>query len=238
MRILYRSSVVWNLILFCFCSYIFLYLQNIYLLGETLTQKETALNFFRAHIPYVSFVVITVILVYNLKRSAKYFVSLLTIWTLIYSTINLFEEFSKFIVILLFFYLLCSYYLLQFFNMEKKESYYNSLYSDNLLFEPMLQKIKVQIKFQDENVSGYLTNWSDEGGYVYLEQNSDKNIRRGELTLSYLENEFKNPIYVVSRKKNGFGFKVGKKSQSATDLGWNEFYEIIEEMGLKPELVI
>ncbi|MFT6632597.1 MAG: hypothetical protein ACJAS4_002561 [Bacteriovoracaceae bacterium] len=105
----------------------------------------------------------------------------------------------------------------------------------------MLKTINVEIS-NDKGLKaeGYLTNWSEEGCFVYLPK---EELIKGKVTLKtfFKDNEFLELGSVVSatKKKNGYGikFKSIKKEENLDSLGWGEFYEIIEEMGLKPELL-
>jgi hypothetical protein len=105
----------------------------------------------------------------------------------------------------------------------------------------MLKTINVEIS-NDKGLKaeGYLTNWSEEGCFVYLPEEVPI---KGKVTLKtfFKNNEFLELGSVVSatKKKNGYGikFKSIKKEENLDSLGWGEFYEIIEEMGLKPELL-
>ncbi len=240
-KIDYRGPVIWNIILYLFFSLLFIFLQELFKNSGTIVQKNYLKVFLVNHISIVGVFFVTGLffLSYKKKLAIGGFV-LSTLITIVLTMYNLNINFSKFILIILFSYIILAFYLLQFYSSEVTESYYNPFFDEKNLFNPMLKQIKVELVQSDEKVyEGYLTNWSEEGCYIYLHE--DKKVRGAvELKITFQDTEFTTKGRVVSHQKNGIGIKLKNSANEETlnTLGWFEFYEIIEEMGYNPELLV
>ena len=242
-RIYYRGPIIWNLILFVVFSFAFVYLQEIFKGFSSVTNKTYFLYFIKGHIPFVSILGLTLItFLVQAPKLGKLGFFLSSVLTSALTIINLNFMFSKFVLILLFFYILIAYYFYQFYNVEYSESYYKSQINEELLFPPMLHQIKVSGKSGNgHQFTGYLTNWSEEGCYIYL---NEPNSIKGKVTIEifFQEHIFKAEGMIVAKERNDHGvgvkFFLNANEESLNGLGWNEFYEIIGEMGLKPELLL
>lgn len=242
LKVYYRSPVIWNIILFIFFSFLFIYAQFVYKNTSTILDKELFKTFINTNLGYISIYIITLMsfLKFNAKLSSILFL-ISVLMTFGISTYNVFGQFSKLALVILFFYVLIAYYLYQFFNVDVEESYYQPQFDNNFLFEPMLTKIKIEVlKDGDVKAAGHLTNWSEEGCFTYLKK---KKSLKGtyDIRVYFHGREFCQKAIIVSATKirtgYGFKFKHNKKEEKKDFLGWTQFYEIIKEMGLKPELV-
>jgi len=241
-KIFYRGTVVWNTIFFIIMSLAFLLLQDTFYGLASVGQKETLTNFVVTHKFSLILNFFTLFLVFKLKKSAKSFFLFVILNTFVITCINLEEEFSKIIMMILFFYLVISIFMYQFLKIELSESYYNPRFNQNLWQSPML--VRVNVHFEDtksgKKIEGYLTNWSEVGGYLKLNQPEKlKNIRK--LCVKFEGREFNEDIAIVSstKDKEGIGFKITRRKnrENTNHLGWDEFYEIMNQMGFLPELL-
>lgn len=170
-----------------------------------------------------------------------YFSSVLLITSV--SVINLFQEFSKLILIVLFLYILISYYFFFLLRSDLFRSYYNPLYDDENLFEPMLFKIPCELEVikndKAESIKGYLTNWDDFGCFVALEEAYPKNLgSKNNLTITFNEQKFEEQVSVVSLLKGRKGVGVRFKSNKSENIfNWKELNKIIDDMGISVEYV-
>lgn len=242
LKIFYRSSVIWNIILFIMFSFVFLYLQDIFLKVASVRDRELFIQFAESNLWILILFGFAALTIYKIKRFGRYLISLVAIITSIVTINNLIIQFSKINLIILFFYLLIAYYLYQFYREECDEAYYKSLFTDDDLFEPMLKKINCSIidKEGNEISTGYLTNWSEEACFLNLDKKLEKPLKSCSLKITYEETSFENEFDVVSMSKvsNGLGLKRKNNFVSDSKLGWKDFYEIMEEMGLNPELLV
>ena len=124
--------------------------------------------------------------------------------------------------------------------MELNEAYFNAGFKKSDLFPPMLLKLDCDL-LDDKGEAigkGILTNWSMEGCFVRLEE--QKNSRGIKAVLiNFKDHEFKQQVDLASLSKDnlscGFKFKNQISGRDSQDLGWSDFYEIIEEMGYSAE---
>jgi len=242
LKIIYRSAVIWNAILFILFSFIFVYFQDLYINTGSVLNIPMFKAFLLANIP---FTILGLFTIYNLYRITNLGVQLyrLSIFiVLVMSIINLTEDFSKLNLMILFFYLSISFYIYQFYTVDKDESYYNPLFSESNLFEPMLKKMNIKLYKGEELIaSGQLTNWSSEGCFVRL--NEGVNLKgMYSLEIEFEDLLFTQACFIVSKTKNnlnyGFRFKTSKRKEDIDKLDWKNFYEIVDQMGYKPEFLI
>jgi len=241
-KIYYRSPVIWNLVLFVFFSFSFLVLQEIYVNITSIMNRELLEKFALSHSWYIGLCLVTMFSLMALKKSSKGFIIGVVLSTFVLTVFNLNQEFSKMILVILFFYLLIAYYLYQFYKMDLYEPFYNPGFSDKLLFEPMLKKIECELMDSKSKVSmkGYLTNWSDQGCFVYL----NEPIALGsQITLKvfFEGHEFVQIGNLASKRKGNLGyglkFTLPSKKEKSDIMGWWDFFDIIEQMGYEPELL-
>lgn len=242
LNIFYRSPVIWNVALFILFSFFFLYLQEIFYNLSSILKKELIVEFVKNNLFIVAVCSLAIINVLRLSRYAKHLTILVIGVTAIQTVLNLNVEFSKMILVLLFFYLLLFFYVYQFFAMDLEESYYNPNFSKSDLFTPMLTKIEISLLAEDRKLieKGFLTNWSAEGCFIKLENSTTlKELKEIKVTLE--GHDFYQSVIVVSKvsdsKAFGLKFQPDKGGRDGHCLGWNQFYEIIEEMGYSPELL-
>lgn len=241
-KVFYKGPILWNMILFSFFSFIFIYFQSLFKFNTSILNNEFLHHFIQSNWPFMTLMCGTLICLLNdiRKLGASLFLALIG-GTLAMTTYYLFSEFSKIPLILLFFYLLIGFYLLQFYNVEVNESYYNPLYDENDLFMPSRSLFHVTIYQDQEKLSdALLTNWSEDGCFLFLD-NICKLKGKVSLHIEYKGHVFKEDATIVSAAKDGRGFgakfKFKEKMKKMQHLGWNSFYEIIDEMGFEPELL-
>lgn len=243
MKIIYRSSVIWNLILFMLLSFMFIYLQKAIYLERSafniLFLKSTLVE----NLPVISCIFLSSLLIYNLKKICQFFYFLSVLFITSVSIINLFQEFSKLILIVLFLYILISYYFFFLLRSDLFRSYYNPLYNKKNLFEPMLFKIPCELEVfrndKTESIKGYLTNWDDFGCFIALEQPYPKNLGiKNNLSIIFNEQRFDEQVSVVSllKSRRGIGLRF-KNNKSKNIFNWKELNKIIDDMGISVEYV-
>ena len=235
----YRSPVVWNVILFVIFSYLFLFLQDAYHESIPEINHFELLSFIKLNKFQAALFLLTCVGVYRLSRFIPILYGAATLYTVTFTVHGLWLEFSKLIIVLLFFYILFSYYLYQFLKQDIKESYYNPLFEDKFLFKPMCFKIPVLLVSENnEKAEGHLTNWSEGGFFMYLE--NPKPLKgKHQVTVNFDGHEFHAFAKVVTKLKdqNGFGFKILPEKEEQ-NLNWNKFLNIVYEMGYQPELLV
>ncbi len=237
-KITYRSPVIWNVITFLLFSFLFLYLQNSIQTAKSILQTENLMEFIKGSQVVAGLFLVTIFSIYRMNRLAVFLFWASVGTTFAFTVGGLWIEFSKFIILLLFFYLLFAYYLFQFMTEDFKESYYNPLFDESNLFDPMCFKIPIALKQGDTTFHGHLTNWSENGFFIYL-KDAQKLKGKFEVDINFEDHSFKSNARVVTIMKNGngAGLKVFK-DEAQTGLNWYRFVDIIEELGFQPELLV
>lgn len=237
-KITYRSPVIWNVITFLLFSFLFLYLQSSIQTGNSILESDHLMNFIKNSRVIAGLFLITIFSIYRMSKLATFLFWASVMATFGFTVSGLWIEFSKFIILLLFFYLLFAYYLFQFMAEDFKESYYNPLFDESNLFDPMCFKIPVKLKQGETIYNSHLTNWSDNGFFVYIDE-AQKLKGKFEVDISFEDHSFKSQARVVTVMKNGngAGLKVFK-DEAQEGLNWNRFVDIIEELGFQPELLV
>tara|TARA_Y100000296_G_scaffold78741_1_gene101891 strand:- start:145 stop:648 length:504 start_codon:yes stop_codon:yes gene_type:complete len=141
-------------------------------------------------------------------------------------------DFDKLILILNFTYIVLSYNFYLFLKLELKEPYYNPRYPANIIpiYESKLLPIK--IKRAGVEFDAYLTNWGLNGFFCKVD--SDSKIRgRVEVEALLQGHSFYLEGNVVTSRPGGVGVRVTKSP--IPDMGWNDFYNIVSELGYGPQ---
>lgn len=236
MKILFRNSIIWNQVLFLMFAFLLIHISNsIVLEASPFSLSELKKNLLTFKWSVIS-IFITSILILGINKYSKYvyFFTLVLVASIVISL--LFINFSKLVLILLFFFALCAYYNFQLLKEEIVESYYNPNYSNESLFEPMLINIPCQIKSSNSSVSGYLSNWNENGCFVFL-KDQQKLKGRVQINVELDGKVFSNTGHIVSQSSNGDGVGIKFYDNNETVYNWINFHKIIKQKGFSSELV-
>lgn len=236
MKIIFRSTVIWNLTLFLMFSFLLLHLCL------SISNESSPFNLSTFQINMIGYkwillvLLTTVLCTLNVKKISRYLYlfSVVSICTILVFLI--FDTFSKLILVLLFFYTISAYYNYQLLNDELQESYYNSNFNAQRMFQPMLINIPCVIKFETLTIDARLTNWNENGCFVILENNQMLK-GRCDFEVEYDGKVFTNSGHIVSltNAKDGVGIKFFENNK--TVYNWYNLNKILLEKGILPELV-
>lgn len=236
LRIIYRSAVIWNVVLHFVLSLLFLVLQ------QAIYQEKSvfSVSFFKSTLvdfwPILGLVIISSLLVFNLKK-ISHIVFIVTIGIVsAISAYHLWLEFSKLILLVLFIYILASYYLSFMLKADLHQAFYNPGFSEEDLFDPMLLRIKVDVieNKSGKTNQGYLTNWDEDGCFIKLDElPKEKNLQINFYFKDHVFTEL-GSITTISKKNKGIGVRFISSNESH---GWKEIYRIISDMGMNVEYI-
>jgi hypothetical protein len=231
-----KDVLVLNLIIFLGLSYIFLYLQYAYRhhlspFSVAYLKKSIEL-FWYALVPLIT----CAFLVWKHHRwstSLYSFCALLVSYKVVE---GLFMEFNKIIVIALFCYAVISYFLGQLYAYYLSLASLNANYSPADLFDPLLREMPCSIISNSTEVQGQLTNWDDEGCFIQLGQKWTP-AKKVKVIIQFKGRKFEQEGEVVAHTLDlmGIGLKFGKTPKALSAFNWDEFSELIDELGFKPE---
>lgn len=237
MKVVRRSMILWNLIIFVILSMAFFHVG-----GSDLNKVSSFSysNFGLMKTSYLVLGVVSTLALFSLflvsKLSKFTFVILVsTVFTL--TVINLTFSFSKLILVLLFFYLVLSYFYYQFLILELNQASVNSGYTKRNLFEPMLYKINCEVELPDgKMIAGYLTNWDDTGCFLKLAEKL-KLPKKFKFYIRIENEEFTDLATVVAKIGDDLGYGLKFDTREIKKFSWNQCVQYINELGYKPEIL-
>lgn len=237
LRIIYRSAVIWNVVLHFLLSIMFLFLQKAIYEEKSVLNMAFLKSIVLALWPFIIMLVLGSVLVFSIKKISYYYYIFSVVSISIYSSYQLWLEFSKLIILVLFIYLLVSYYLSYMLKSDLEHAFYNPKYSDNDLFDPMLLKINVYVEDLKSKSShcGHLTNWDEDGCFIKLEDSIPKK-KNLKLRFQFRGHEFVQfaTLATLSKKMNGIGVRF---IESNAKKSWKDIYKIISDMGVNVEYI-
>lgn len=237
LKIIYRSAVIWNIVLHFLLSLMFIFLQ------QAIYEEKSLLNLFflkstiTSFWPVAALLIFSSLLVFNLKKISHLFFTLSAIFIAVYSSYQLWIDFSKLILIVLFIYIQVSYYLSFMLKTDLNHAFYNPNYSEKDLFDPMLMKIQVDVEDIKSNIvmKGHLTNWDEDGCFIKLEKELPKK-KDLNLIFHFKGHEFKQTGFVATNSKKNMGIGV-RFVERNNKKGWKEIFKIISDMGMDVEYI-
>jgi hypothetical protein len=237
LKVIKKDILVVNLIVFLGLSFVFLFLQYAYrhhLSPFSLAYLRKSLElFWYAIIP----VLITSWMIWKHHRWSGIMFSV-CVFLVSYKVVEgLFIEFNKIIVIALFFYGVISYFLYQLYSYYLGLASLNANFSSEDLFHPMLKEIPCSFEFEGQSLRGYLTNWDEEGCFIKLAQVLASVPADGKVTVHFKGRDFTQDGEVVAHSTDltGIGLKFGSSTKDLNVFNWNEFNELVHELGYRPE---
>jgi hypothetical protein len=237
LKVIKKDVLILNILIYLLLSFAFLYLQYAYrfhLSPFSLVYLKKSLElFWYAIIP----ILFSSWMIWKLHEKSVYFFNFCIFLVSFKVVEGVFIEFNKIIVLALFFYLVISYFLYQLLKEYRGLASLNSRYSSEDLFGPILKKISCVYETEMGAFSGFLTNWDDEGCFIYLSQPLTGLPKEGKIRVEFKGREFIQDGEVVahSRDLQGLGIKFHKSIKSLNSFNWSEFTELVDELGFKPE---
>ena len=142
-----------------------------------------------------------------------------------------FIDLDKVILFLIFLYTIVSYNFFLFLKMELREPFYNPSFPTNILPTFKYKKLPITLKKEAVSFEAFLTNWGESG---FFAQTGDSNKIRGTLDVEItIEGQtFFASGEVMTSNEGGIGVKIVKNP--VPDLGWSDYYGIINELGFRP----
>lgn len=231
-----KDQIIYNVILYLVLSFLFLYIQHAYRHHLSLF----SMVYFRKALELFWYVALTLFVsAFLIWRHHRYsmLVYQVSIYLVGFKVLEgLFIEFNKIIVVTMFFYGVISYFLYQLLKHYLGIAAINPNYHHSDLFDPLLKKISCRIKAGEKEVQGHLSNWDDEGCFIKL----DSKIKlpgKVEVQVFFQEREFiqKGEVVAATLDLDGVGIKFEKVQKDLSVFNWEEFMEIVHELGFQPD---
>ncbi len=231
-----KDVLVLNLIAFLGLSFVFLYLQYAYrhhLSPFSLPYLKKSMElFWYAIIPLL----LSSVLVWKHHRWSLSVYSFCVVLVSYKVIEGLFIEFNKIIVIALFFYTVISYFIYQLYGHYLSLASLNANYSSSDLFDPLLKQMPCHLVLNEVEFGGFLTNWDEEGCFIKLTRPLTE-ADKVKVNILFKGRNFVQEGEVVAHSVDltGVGIKFGKSPKGLNVFNWTEFFELIQELGFKPE---
>jgi len=234
MKILKRSSNVFNLILFQIFSFVFLHVIF------SLKTGYSALNVDRLYALLSDYFLIAALLLVNIVsiffiKKLSYYQIILT--SMIISVICFFQflaTFDKSILFYNLFYIFISFFFTMIWKLELEESVYNPNFDNRNLRSSGLRKVNVRLMDKSSNsVDGVIQNWSKNSFFIAC---SDLTLNINDVIdveMKYQGIDFKFEARIATQSADGFGLYIMKEKNKST-LNWLDFYDIITDRGIHP----
>lgn len=232
-----KGMIVLNCIVYLVLSFLFVYLQFAYRSHVTpfsLLYLQKSLQLFW----YIAFTLfLAAIFLWRHHQHCSWFFSLSTFLISFKILEGLFIEFNKMIVVTFFFYIVISYFLHQLLKEYLSSARLNANYQEHDLFKPLLNHLDCRLKVGEVEYPGMLTNWDEEGCFIKLAEWPAKKLKKVELIIAFEGREFHEYGEVVAQSSalQGVGIKLKKSSKDLKIFNWNEFIELVDELGFDPK---
>lgn len=234
MKFLKRPAVIKNGLAFCLLSLAYLSIVESIHGGVSALNMSLFLEFLKREQKLVILSGITFLTILRGFKFSSYVFLGFCLTVLVSSFSLFFAEFNKVILLLNFIYAIVAYNLYLFLRLELLEPFYNPMFPKNLMPNFFEKKLPVTIKLGSKSYGAYLTNWGEEGFFCRLEDPETKIRGNVEIEVLFEEFTFFAIGQVTTRANDGLGIRVTKSP--VPDLGWPEYYGIINELGYRPYL--
>lgn len=232
MKFIKRPVVIKNVLLFCLLSLFYLSVVESLEVGVSALDLKQFVSKLKQDTLLVSGALLTFWMVFKGMRISPYAFLLFCSYITVRSFGIFFIDLDKVILFLIFFYSVVAYNFFLFLRLELKEPFYNPSYPKNILPEFSYKKLPLTVKQDGVAHQAYLTNWGENGFYL---QFKEKEVTLRGLIEAEIEIEgqtfFANGE-VMTSNTTGVGVRVTKNP--VPDLGWSDYYGIINELGLRP----
>jgi len=232
-----KGMIVLNCIFYLTLSFLFVYLQFAYRSHVTpfsflYLQKSVEIFWY-----IVVALLITSAFLWRHHKYCAWFFALSTFLISFKILEGLFIEFNKMIVVIFFFYIVISYFLYQLLQQYLRSARLNANYHGHDLFDPLLNSLQCSIRSDKEEILGILTNWDEEGCFVKLDSMPAHKMKKVEVIIRFQGREFieKGEVVAQSLSLRGVGIKLNNSLKGLKVFNWNEFIELVDELGFDPK---
>ncbi len=232
MKFLKRPIVIKNALLFCVLSLFFLSVVESLEGGVSALDLKGFADRIRSDIWLISGTVIVLLSVFRGMRFSPPLFLIFCGYILIKSFSVFFIDLDKIILFLIFLYSIVAYNFFLFLRMELQEPFYNPRFPDNILPDFGYRKLPITLKKDSRSIEAYLTNWGPNGFFCQLKDEGDLIKGKVEVEILLEGHNFFSEGVVMTRSNAGLGIRITKNP--VPDLGWTDYYGIINELGFRP----
>ena len=233
-RILERSAVTRNLLIFQIFSLVYLYVIQSLSLGTSALEWRPFLDMLEVRPWMIASFILTFFSIYWGTRFSSFFFVSFCLLILGESFLFLLKNFDKLILVLIFFHAICSMYFLLFWKLEQQEAIYCPSFDKNFIGKLSEYNLKVEVESPSGQLRGILTNWDTKGCFFSLSHPHRQLKGKIRFKILFEGFEFQCQGQVVTKYAEGYGIRLIKTPET---LNWESFYDIISDRGYRPRYV-
>lgn len=236
MKIIKRTPLLKNLLLFIILSVIYLHVT------ASLHEQRSAIDFESLKALVIENRLLVVFLIAALwttffaKKTSKLFIMMYLSFIFGQTFYFFLMSFDKLILLLNFSYLVFSFFFFLLWKQELERACYNPGYHLNDIHLTPEYDLPLLLTSPAQRIhsNGHLMNWDESSCFIILESSVVDLKGQVEVELFLQDKTFKATAKVVTKYGNGVGLSFVQEKQRAADfttLNWNTFYDIISDRG-------
>ncbi|MBT7611424.1 MAG: hypothetical protein HN576_16810 [Bacteriovoracaceae bacterium] len=236
MRVYKRSPVIRNIGLYILLSIIYLHIVESVAAGRSAVDFTLLQSSFEQHTSLTYLLCLSLLLVFRVSSLAPFIFLLFCGATFYYSIEVFFMTFNKVILSLNFIYIGLSFVSFIMLKTELEEAIYVPGFHKNGINKFSEYDLEgIVVDSSGAEIKGYLSNWGTQGCFFVP---TEFQMIRGKIKLKFEfgTKEFLSDGRIMTKYGEGYGISIkqikGQKERFA--LGWNEYYDIINQRGYVP----
>ena len=172
------------------------------------------------------------------RKTAPRWFAIFTAFVAYRSLEGLFLDFNKLVLVVLFFHVVISYAFYQLMQLTYTRAAFSPNYAVDTLHTPMGMPIPVSLAHGNLTLTGRLTNWDDDGAFVWLESELDSTVKVVSIQVLWEGHVFQEKGAVVSGTWDGKGIGIEwEKTLPTEEDGWCNLMALFEDYGYEPKLL-
>ena len=234
MKILERSALTKNLILFSLLSLYFVFVIESVSSGVSSLELERIYNFVQREKILMAWASVSIFLVYRVKKASIFFLGIFFLVVFLKTFIFYFNETNKLILVFVFAYLVIASNFFLFWKLDLKSAVYHPLFKSRMIGPNSFYNLFAHMTGIQNEAWVTLTNWDESSCFVHCHEGQV--FKREEVVLSF---EFEGRTFyqrgrVMTAYEEGFGVNFLFNQRTLSGLEWIDYYDIIFDRGFRP----
>lgn len=227
-----------NAVLFMLLSVVFIVLQQSLQSGLPFLNAIFLRKVMLDEWPIIVFILPALYSILRQHRSAPRYFALYAIVVAFHSLEGLFLDFNKLVLLVLFFHVVIAYGFYQLLTWTYARAPFTPNFTPDTLHTPMGKTIDVEVKSGEHLIKGRLTNWDEDGAFIWLEEKISKSIPRVSVSIVWEGHRFEAKGTIVSGTwdERGIGIEW-RHSIVETENGWKNLMAVFSDYGYDPKLL-
>lgn len=240
-----RNLKVWtfhptsrNAILFMLLSVLFLVLQQSLQSGLPFMNTAFLKKVLLDEWPVLVFIIPALYSTFKQHRRAPKYFALYAMVVAFHSLEGLFLDFNKLVLLVLFFHVVIAYGFYQLLTWTYARAAFTPNFKADTLHIPMGKMINVEIKSGENLIQGRLTNWDEDGAFIWLEQKCPLPSSHVTVSINWEGYIFEAKGTIVSGTwdERGIGIEW-RHSIIEIETGWKNLMAVFSDYGYDPRLL-